>query len=121
MISEINGASLSTVSHGSTIAHGQSLKQAGENPPVEGQTPNVTELKAYQPEMVDESVSQLNKIVQTIQRDLQFSVDDDSGKTVVTVLDTHTKEVIRQIPTEQVLALSENIENLKGILFSAEV
>lgn len=97
--------------------HSKSVEQLNEKLTAS----NVTELVTDNSEMVEENVSRLNDMVQSIQRDLQFSVDDTSGKTVVTVLDTKTNEVIRQIPTEQVLALSENIENLKGILFSAEV
>ena len=71
-------------------------------------------------EEIDSTVSSLNEAVQQVSRELQFRVDKDSGRTVVTVLDGDTEEVIRQIPSEQVLALAKNIETLKGILFSAE-
>ncbi|MCP4431754.1 MAG: flagellar protein FlaG [Gammaproteobacteria bacterium] len=70
---------------------------------------------------LEESVSQLNELVQSVQRDLQFSIDEFSGDTVIKVLDTKTAEVIRQIPSEEVLALTQNLESLKGVLFSAEV
>ena len=69
---------------------------------------------------ISETVSRLNEAVQVVKRDLQFRVDDESGRTVITVLDSETEEVIRQIPPEQVLTLAENIESLKGVLFSAE-
>lgn len=72
-------------------------------------------------ERLQSSVSRLNELASTVQRDLQFSIDDDSGETVITVLDSKTAEIIRQIPSKEVLALSENIESLKGALFSAEV
>lgn len=72
-------------------------------------------------ELVSETTKQLNIKMQSIERDLQFNVDETSGDTIITVLDTKTSEVIRQIPTEEVLAIRENIETLKGILFSAEV
>lgn len=71
--------------------------------------------------VIENTASRLNKAVQSIERDLQFSVDDNSGETIITVMDKATKEVIRQIPTEEVIAIRENIESLKGILFSAEV
>jgi len=70
---------------------------------------------------LENSVSKLNELVQSVQRDLQFSIDESSGDTVIKVLDTNTEEVIRQIPSEEVLALTRNIESLKGVLFSAEV
>jgi flagellar protein FlaG len=52
---------------------------------------------------------------------LQFSLDKDSGKTVVKVMDTETNEVIRQIPTEEVLALSQAVDKFKGLLLRQEV
>lgn len=70
---------------------------------------------------IESTVSRLNNMVQSIERDLNFRVDETSGKTVITVLDTKTEEIIRQIPAEHVLAISANIESLKGILFSVEV
>ena len=72
-------------------------------------------------ERLESSVSQLKDLVQSVQRDLQFSIDDSSGKTVITVLDSTTEEIIRQIPSDEVLALAKNIASMKGVLFSAEV
>ncbi len=72
-------------------------------------------------ERLKDSVRNLTELVKTVQRDLQFSIDNKSGETVITVLDSLTDEVIRQIPSEEVLALAKNIESLKGVLFSAEV
>jgi len=72
-------------------------------------------------ENLESTVNQLNDIAQTIKRDLKFSVDESSGETVITVVDTKSQEVIRQIPPDYVLVVRENIESLKGILFSAEI
>lgn len=70
---------------------------------------------------VVETADRLNQVSQSIERDLKFTIDEMSGDTIITVLDKKTNEVIRQIPSEEVLAIRENIESLKGILFSAEV
>ena len=40
---------------------------------------------------------------------LEFKVDDDSGRTVITVFHPETEEVIRQIPPEQALALAQQL------------
>jgi len=72
-------------------------------------------------EEMEFAANRLNEIAQDIRRDLQFKVDDNSGDMVITVLDRETNEVIRQIPQEHVLALRENMESLKGILFSAKI
>lgn len=48
---------------------------------------------------------------------LEFSIDDTTGKTVVRVVDSSTKELIRQIPTEEMLAIAQALDGeIKGLL-----
>ncbi len=68
----------------------------------------------------EETVVQLNQIVQSIQRELQFTINENSGETVITVVDRQTSEVIRQIPSEEILMIRENLESLKGVIFSSK-
>ena len=72
-------------------------------------------------DQVNQTAERLNEIAQKIDRNLEFSVDDRTGEVVISVIDRTTDEVIRQIPEERVLAMRENIESLKGILFSAKI
>ena len=75
-----------------------------------------------QREKLDDAVSQLNDFVQTVQRDLQFEVDNDLGKTIVKVVDQSTQEVIRQIPDEVALRLAENLQQDEPLtLFNIKV
>lgn len=60
------------------------------------------------------AVSEINDYVQNIQRSLQFTVDEASGKDVVTVLDKDTEEVIRQFPSDEVLAIARQLAEQKG-------
>ncbi|RMF18482.1 MAG: flagellar protein FlaG [Gammaproteobacteria bacterium] len=62
-------------------------------------------------EALKEAVSNLNEYVQSVQRDLKFQLDDASGKTVITVVDRQTEEVIRQIPDEVALRLARNLQD----------
>jgi flagellar protein FlaG len=55
------------------------------------------------------AVSQINDYVQNLQRDLKFTVDEATGKDVVTVIDSESKEVIRQLPSEEALALARRL------------
>lgn len=64
--------------------------------------------------------SKLNEITQSLNRELSFSVDDSSGEVVVKVIDARTDEVIRQIPTEAVLAVLQNIIDNKGGLLKEQ-
>jgi len=70
---------------------------------------------------LQEAVVQLNQHVQQIQRDLLFSVDDSSGRTVVQVVNSETDEIVRQIPSEEVLRilrhLQEQMDNSSGLIF----
>ncbi len=59
-------------------------------------------------------VESINDYLQTVKRDLQFSVDASSGRTVITVLDRESKEVIRQIPPEAAVELAANLRSDGG-------
>ncbi len=61
-------------------------------------------------EQVNEAVSQLNKSVQAKSQGLEFSIDSDSKRTVVKVVDQTTKEVLRQIPTPEALEIAKSLE-----------
>ena len=75
-----------------------------------------------QQEQLDDAVSQLNSYVQTVQRDLQFEVNNDLGQTVVRVVDQQTQEVIRQIPDEVAVRLAEKLQQEEPLtLFNIEV
>lgn len=54
------------------------------------------------------------------QRKLEFSIDEDSGRNVVKVIDSDSGEVIRQFPSEEVLKLSSVAKSGKGGLFAEE-
>lgn len=58
---------------------------------------------------LDESVRDLNDHMQVIQRELHFSVDSDSGQTVIKVMDLATQQVIRQIPNEEALRAARSL------------
>ena len=96
------------------------VNQESSNKPEQNKDAGALDQKADR-DRLEDSVSQLKDLVQSVQRDLQFSIDDFSGRTVITVLDSKTEEIIRQIPSDEVLALAKNIASLKGVLFSAEV
>lgn len=63
-----------------------------------------------QRERLQHAVSEMNHFVQNLQRDLQFEVDTDLGRTVISVVDSETKELIRQIPSEEVLERLRHFE-----------
>jgi len=70
------------------------------------------------------AVEDLNNYVQNIGRQLKFNVDDDTGRLVVSVLDSETQELIRQIPSEEIMTIARNLQaddEDKVSLFNAQV
>ena len=72
-------------------------------------TPSVAELTG--------AIDQLNGYLEETQRGLRFSMDEDSGRTIVRVIDTETDEVIRQIPSEEMLVLIRHFNEVTGNIF----
>lgn len=69
---------------------------------------------------VDTAVAGIKAFAQRIERNLDFSVDDSTGRVVVKVLDGDSGDVIRQIPSEELLRLSERLEDMRSLLFQAK-
>ena len=65
-------------------------------------------------------VKEVKQVVEQVAQNLRFSVDESTGKTVVTVTDAATKEVIRQIPSEEMLAVARALDKLQGLLLHKE-
>ena len=47
---------------------------------------------------------------------IEFSIDKDSGRTIVQVIDTDTKDVLRQFPSKEALAISHELDKFQGLL-----
>ncbi|MGX9786690.1 flagellar protein FlaG [Janthinobacterium lividum] len=69
-------------------------------------------------EELDQAVSELNQSPQVKTQGLQFSIDEDSQRTVVKVIDQETQEVLRQIPTREALEIAKSFASAKGQLIS---
>ena len=68
-------------------------------------------------EEVREAADKINKVLQSlVSSNLQFSVDQESGQTIVRVVDVETKDVIRQIPNEETLAIAKSLGKFQGLL-----
>ncbi|MGQ7818037.1 flagellar protein FlaG [Metapseudomonas furukawaii] len=71
-------------------------------------------------EPIAAAASSIQEFVQSIRRNLNFDVDDSSGRVVVQVTDSESGEVIRQIPSEDALKLAESLSEMRSLLFKAE-
>ncbi len=68
-----------------------------------------------------ELASKVENLNQLVHRNLEFSVDEETGRSVVRVVDSDTGEVVRQIPPDQILHVISQVQNardgqLSGVL-----
>ncbi len=82
---------------------------------------NEFERKLEPEESIRSAVDKLQSYSDRLDRNLEFSVDDSSGRTVVTVRNGATEEVIRQIPSEETLRLASEVDSGDVRFFDAHV
>ena len=78
------------------------------------QQENTTTDKESLPEMIEA----LNTKMQDMHHGLRFSVDDSSGRIVVKVIDLDTEDVIRQIPSEEMLSIMQQLGETQNLIFN---
>ena len=66
-------------------------------------------------EKVEAATRIVRDFVEPINSNLEFSLDDDTGQMVVKIIDRATKEVIRQMPSEEMLAVAKTLDSIKGL------
>jgi flagellar protein FlaG len=69
---------------------------------------------------LQQAVDNLKELVQSVKRNLEFSIDSDSGRYVIKVIDAETDKVVRQIPPEEVLRISRSFKDSLGALIRLE-
>lgn len=93
------------------------------------QAPKAVELQAPKPidikfdpiqahKNLQDAVSMLNEQMSATKQGLGFSYDDSKNQAVIRVSNTATGELIRQIPSEDVLRMAHHIDEMKGILYN---
>lgn len=93
--------------HENTVAipaAGRFVAQTATQP---GMAPSQEAIAVY------EAVRNVNEYVHNVQRNLQFSVDEASGNTIIKVIDAETDEVVRQIPSQELLALASHLQQMR--------
>ncbi len=104
-----------TVPSSGASGHVAAPTNAGAQPqqaPVQPQ-PDATQIKA--------AVEKIQKaLADSLNANLNFSIDKDTGKTVIKVTDGQTGDLIRQIPSEEILALAKSIDKMQGLLLQGK-
>lgn len=67
---------------------------------------------------LDQALKEVQDALAPVARDLLFSVDHDTGSMVIKIVDSSTEEVIKQIPSEEMLRISKALGKLQGLLLN---
>lgn len=119
----VQHAALST-----SVAKSDSSRKAAEKGiaamPIEGEAPvspnKLVTTDEQKGKQLKEALGTMQDFVQNVKRELQFSVDQDLGRTVVKVVDSESGDLIRQIPEEIFLELARKVKEQGEVnLFNA--
>jgi len=77
-----------------------------------------TQTQSAKEKDVQKAVDDLQQKVDAMGSGLRFSVDSESERVIVKVVDESTQKVLRQFPSEEVLKLAKDIDRMRGLLFN---
>ncbi|MDR1310880.1 MAG: flagellar protein FlaG [Burkholderiaceae bacterium] len=98
--------------------------RAAENRVVAERAQEEAEAAAAEPKdelaQTRDAVDNISDALRFMARGLQFSVDRDLGRVVVKIVDAETQEVVKQIPSEEAIALAKSLGKMTGMLVKTQ-
>jgi flagellar protein FlaG len=107
-------------SYPSVVPQGVTPNVTGKPEQSKTETVKVSNVEPKRDEL-EKAVTDIQEFVQAAQRNLDFSIDDSTGRVVVKVIATETGLVIRQIPSEAALKLAQSLSDASSLLFDDKV
>ena len=96
----------------STVAVATSAATPATNPVV-AQKPTRPD-----PQKAAQAAKEINDFLKSSSAGIEFQVDNQSERVIVRVVDTETKQLIRQVPTEEMVAISHALDRMTGLLLA---
>jgi flagellar protein FlaG len=93
------------------VANVAPTERGGKSLPQSGQT-----LPDLAPRAVQQATEAINRYLREAGHQLTFSVDDASGRTVVSVRDCATGDLIRQFSSEEALRIARHLDSIGAVL-----
>jgi flagellar protein FlaG len=116
-------AQVQEVQSGRHIARGREQNFAQEGRPgsdseknVRGSEQLIQQINEMGTEELDSLRKNINSALEPINVKLNFDEHEETGRIVVTVVNSETEEVIRQIPPEAILKMAQRMEEMTGLL-----
>ena len=100
------------------------ISQVATRPRVDAESPKAVAAKpevspTLSLEKMEQIVQVANATLESANNSLRFQVDDSVKAPIVTVVDQDSGEVIRQLPSEELVRIARSIESMRGVLFDA--
>lgn len=80
----------------------------------------VTPVAPVDPAEISAALEDVRKAIQPIASELSFSLDEDSGRMLLRIIDRETDEVIRQIPSEELIRIAQALDRFQGLFLNKE-
>jgi flagellar protein FlaG len=104
----------------SVETHARSMADATPHTILSSEAESASKVADPTAKQLQEAIDTIHKAVGTATNELDFSIDEGSGRTVVKVIDKTTNEVIRQFPSKEVLQIAQALDKLQGLLIKEE-
>jgi flagellar protein FlaG len=101
-----------------TGTHTEASSLAAKQSAAAVQTANAVDPSARVPSMdqLDDAIKKINETMKSLSQNVEFSVDADSNRTIVKVVEYETGQVIRQMPSPEALEIAKAMDRLQGLL-----
>jgi flagellar protein FlaG len=107
---------------GSNPAAAAALPGAAALPDPVSPLPQARDAAPAQPapeaEALQQAARQINAFLKSSSTGVEFVVDGPSNQVVVRIVDSNTGQVLRQMPSPEMLALSESLDRMSGLLLT---
>ena len=77
---------------------------------------NINQVTQPTRDVVAKAAKEIQSFVQSMGRNLNFSIDQTTGYHVVRVMNPETNEVVRQLPSEELLRIAQSMSKLNSAL-----
>jgi flagellar protein FlaG len=70
------------------------------------------------PQRAAQAAKEINDFLKSSSAGIEFQIESQSERVIVRVVDTETKQLIRQVPTEEMVAISHALDRMTGLLLA---
>lgn len=72
-------------------------------------------------DQLNSAIDKANTFMSEKASGLEFSVDEDTGRSIVKLIDKQTNEILRQYPSKEMIEISKDLSKFQGMLISAKI